>query len=50
MYAMYNFLNMFTNYVMLRFPKYMKTESQRESESYIREKNTPYTYAKPKIT
>jgi len=33
-----------------RFPKYGKTESRRESATYIREENTPRIHAKPKVT
>ena len=36
--------------VMLRFSKYVKTESRQESATYIHEKNTPHIYAKPKVT
>ena len=36
--------------VMPRFSKYVKTESWRESVTYIREKNTPRIYAQPKVT
>jgi len=33
-----------------RFPKYVETESRRESATYEREKNTQRTYSKPKVT
>jgi len=35
---------------MPRFPKYMESESRRESATYMREENTSHTYAKPKAT
>ena len=33
-----------------RFPKYVETESRRESATYIREENTQRIHAKPKLT
>jgi len=36
--------------VMPRFPKYVETEAQRASATYIREENTPSIYAMPKVT
>jgi len=33
-----------------RFLKYAKTESRRESATYIREEITPRKHAKPKVT
>ena len=38
------------NLVTPCFPKYVETESRRESATYIREKNTPRIHAKPKVT
>jgi len=33
-----------------RFSKYVETELQRGSATYIREQNTPCIYTKPKVT
>jgi len=33
-----------------RFPKYVETESRRESAMYIHKENTPRIYVKPKVT
>ena len=33
-----------------RISKYAETESRRRSATYVHEKNTPRTYAKPKVT
>ena len=39
-----------THGVTLRFPKYVKTETRRESATYVRKENTSRIYAKPKVT